>query len=183
MGADKATIRVDGTTQAVRLGALLIELVAPAVEVGPGSSGLPHLEEEPRSSGPLVAIAAGADWLLRHGHAGPAVVLACDLPLVTSAVIDLLASYAGEGTVMPVVAGQEQPLCARWSGADLRATAAAVVAGERSLRRLPKRSSAVLLGESEWGAVAGPDAFADVDTPEDLAALGFGGRVELPDGN
>jgi hypothetical protein len=29
------------------------------------------------------------------------------------------------------------------------------------------------LGEDAWRAVGGPDAFADLDTPEDLARLGL----------
>jgi hypothetical protein len=37
------------------------------------------------------------------------------------------------------------------------------------------------LTDEHWGAVAGPDAFADLDTPDDLARLGLhapGGALE-----
>ncbi len=181
MGADKAAIRIDGVPQAERLGSLLRRAADLVVEVGPGRSGLESIEEDPKGAGPLIAIVAGAHWLAERGHRGPALVLACDLPLLTFGILDLLASYEGDATVLPVVDGHDQPLCARWSADDLRAAEVAATQGERSLRRIPERSTAVLLEEEAWSRAADVSALRDVDTPDELAALALGERVELPD--
>lgn len=181
MGVDKAAIRIDGIPQAVRLGELLTRVAEPVVEVGPGRSGLPSIGEEPPQSGPLVAIVAGARWLRARGHDGPALVLACDLPLLPLGMLELLATWPGKDSVLPLVDGQDQPLCARWSEADLRAAEVAATNGDRSLRRLPERSRAVVLPEDVWGRAARARELRDVDTRDELAALALGDRVELPD--
>ena len=87
MGHDKATLVIDGEPSARRLGALLAGVVDPALEVGPQRSGLAAIAEEQPGEGPLAALAAGWSALARAGHDGSVVVLACDLPLVTSAFI------------------------------------------------------------------------------------------------
>ncbi|HET6809541.1 MAG TPA: NTP transferase domain-containing protein, partial [Acidimicrobiales bacterium] len=121
MGFDKATMVVEGRVSAVRLAAALTAVARPVLEVGPGRSGLASVSEDPPGSGPLVAIAAGWRALTERGHGGPVLVLACDLPLVDEEVLRLLAGWPGPASVVPVVAGRDQPLCARWSAADLAA--------------------------------------------------------------
>ncbi len=174
MGFDKAGLLVDGEACAERLARLLSDLAAPVVEVGPGHTGLPAVLESPPGSGPLAAVAAGRSALLLAGHDGPALVLACDLPFVTKALLEVLADHPGDASVVPTVGGVDQPLLARWSARDLDAAAKHLATGERSLRRLPDRAAATRLDEAGWGAVADGRAFADADTPADLAALGLG---------
>ena len=180
MGVDKARLRIDGVTSADRLAYLLTLVTDPVIEVGPAHSDLTAVLEEPRGGGPLVAIAAGRTALLRAGHCGPAIVLACDLPFIGVDLVKLLASWPGTSSVVPVVDGHEQPLCARWSKQDLDAAAVLTKSGERSLRQLPNRVTATLLDEYAWRGAATARTFSDIDTPADLVTLGISERVELP---
>lgn len=172
MGFDKAALLIDGHRCAEIVGAKLAATVSPAFEVGPGYSGLPSLREEPPGEGPLVAIVAGWVALSQSGHRGPVLVVAGDLPLVTVEILRLLADWPGSGSVVPVVNGRRQPLCARWSAATLEQAAVAAASGERSLRGLFGEGTE-FLREDAWGHLTAGSAFADIDTPEDLARLGI----------
>ncbi len=178
MGFDKALLPVDGVPNATRLAAVLGSVPAPICEVGPGVSGLPAVRETPPGAGPLVAICAGNRHLRSVSHNGPVLVLACDLPFMTSEVISELRNWPVEGSVVPMMAGHAQPLCARWSQKDLLAAAAFVEAGERSMKALLGRPGITFPGESDWTAAKKRGAnilrvFADADSPADLAALGL----------
>ncbi len=175
MGVDKASLLVGGRALAERVASCLAAGVdGPIVEVGPGLAGCDHVtREEPPGAGPLAATVAGADLLASLGHRGPAVVLACDLPRLEPSVVRLVADHPGDGSVVPVVDGRAQPLCARWSATALAAGRAALRSGERSMRPLLDHPDVVLLDEAGWRHVAGAEAFADADTPDDLARLGI----------
>ncbi len=173
MGTDKATMVIDGETCARRVGRLLARVVSVALEVGPGHSGLPAVVEPRPGNGPLVALAAAADELARTGHHGPALVLACDLPLLSEALLRLLATWPGDGTVIPVVAGRAQSLCARLSSTALADAPVVAETGRCSLAALLERHPVTWLGQDAWGQVATEATFADVDTPDDLVRLGL----------
>ncbi len=174
MGRDKASIRLAGSTLtlAQRAGKLLGAAVSPgpAIEVGPGSSRLGRAADfgvSDPGTGPLTAAVAGCEALERSGFSGPVLVLAADLPWLTPEVLAWLVGFPGSGSVVPVVAGRSQPLCARWSLEDLGRAAALARQGERSVRAV-FGPAARFADEACWGAVAEPLAFADADTPEDL---------------
>src|SRR5690242_17474300 len=114
MGTDKARLVVDGETLAARGARVLADVCDPVIEVGPGVSGLPAIEEEPRGGGPLVALLAGRGAL---GNPRAVVLLACDLPFVEPALLRLLVDRPGWGTVVPVVEGRFQYACARYGAA------------------------------------------------------------------
>jgi len=173
MGFDKASMLIDGVPCAARIAAMMQAVVADAVEVGPGVSGLAAVQEEPSGGGPLVAVCAGARALGERGGAGSALVLACDLPLVTESLLRTLAEWPGSGSVVPVIEGRPQPLCARWSAEDLAASADLVEAGLRSMRSLLDRPGVELVDEERWPGPADRRAFSDVDTPADLKRLGL----------
>jgi molybdopterin-guanine dinucleotide biosynthesis protein A len=101
------------------------------------------------------------------------IVLACDLPLVTEALLRFLACRPELGSVVPVVHGRAQPLCARFSSLALENAARAVSAGRRSLAPLLEGDDVTWLEEPDWGQVADSQAFADMDSPADLVRLGF----------
>jgi molybdopterin-guanine dinucleotide biosynthesis protein A len=169
MGTDKARLVVNGETFAARGARVLREVCDPVIEVGPGISGLPAVEEDPRGAGPLVALLAGVGAL---GHPSAVVLLACDLPFVEPAVLRLLVEWPGTGTVVPVVDGRFQYACARYGSAALAEAAIALRSGVSSLRAIAG-TDCEYLTEENWGAVVSRRAFADVDTPEDLERLGL----------
>jgi molybdopterin-guanine dinucleotide biosynthesis protein A len=173
LGHDKSQLIVEGSTLAVRTARLLRLVVETAIEVGPGVSGLPMTLEQPPGEGPLAALAAGCLALRDQGHDGSALAIACDLPLLSESVLRLLVDWDSAGSVVPVVQGRPQPLCARWSARDLDAVGPMFARGVRSLQHLATQSDVVLLGEAEWGLVARAEQFSDVDTPEDLERLGL----------
>jgi len=178
MGRDKALVSVDGRTLCLRTAELLAAVAGLVVEVGPGYTSLPRAIEPCPHSGPLAAMAAGTGYLLEAGHSGPALVVATDLPRLTTGLLALLASWPGPGSVVPLDGGgRPQPLCARYSPAALAAAAALVEAGDRSMMSLLDHlePDVTWLPASGWIPAAGrPDALVDVDTPEDLAGLDAG---------
>jgi len=182
MGHDKATLVIDGEPSARRLGALLAEVVDPALEVGPQRSGLAAVAEEPPGHGPLAALVAGWSALSHAGHEGSVVVLACDLPLVTSAFIRWLAEHPDQRSIVPLVEGRLQPLCARWSAPDLRRSAERAAQGARSFRELLDEMDPVRVGPDDWAGVALPSVLADADTPDDHERLGLTWRPGGPAG-
>lgn len=173
MGTDKASMVIDGRPNAERIAALLGRVASPVLEVGAGRSGLPAVQEDPIGQGPLAALAAGRAALRSAGHSGPAVVVACDLPLVTEELLEYLARFPGGSSVVPVVGGRAQPLCARWSAADLDTALSLAAAGERRCTSLIARSESIVFDEDGWTAVAEARSFADVDSPDDLDRLGL----------
>ncbi len=175
MGQDKALIDIDGRALCLRTADLLAEVADPVIEVGPGYTPLPRAVEALPRSGPLHAMAAGAGWLERGGHRGPVLVVATDLPRLTAGLLELLASWPGSGTVVPLASGRPQPLCARYGWPDLATAGPLVQAGHRSVMALLERIEVTWLDPGQWLDAAGrPDALVDVDTPEDLADLADG---------
>ena len=168
LGRDKATVLVQGERLADHAARVLAAVCDPVVEVGPGVTGLSVCREDPVGAGPLAGLVAGALALGVVASRG-LVLLACDLPDVEEPLIRLLAEWPGATTVVPVAGGRLQSVCARYGRVALADADAALAAGERSLRGLLGRTDHELIDESAWGAVAPPDAFADVDTPDDLA--------------
>ncbi len=161
-----------GESLAHRTARLLSEVAAPVLEVGPGRSGLPAVLEDPPGAGPLVALAAGARRLRAEGWTGPTVVLATDLPLLTREFLGWLAAYPTTRSVIPVVDGQPQTLCARYAPSDLDAAVElADRAGERS-GTCWRVLDALLAEPALWEQAAGPaEVLLDIDTPVDLARL------------
>jgi molybdopterin-guanine dinucleotide biosynthesis protein A len=176
MGTDKALLEVDGRRLAERGASVLSAVCRPVLEVGPGVSGLPAVREDPPGEGPLAALGAGLAELDRLGHAGAVVALAVDMPFVGAGLLRLLAERPGPPTAVPVAGGQPQPLCARYGPGTLAAVVRLLDAGERSLRALLGAVEVGWVQPDEWEPAGGPDAFRDLDTPEDLARLRHDGE-------
>jgi molybdenum cofactor guanylyltransferase len=170
-GRDKATTPWDHRSLAQRAAEALVAATDPAIEVGPGGSGLPHVED--RQEGPLAALAAG---VARLTPGSSALLLACDLPLVEAGLLRWLVEHPWPGSVVPLagVPPRAQPLCARWSAATLSTVALLLEDGERSLRPLVAAADVTLVGSHAWIPVAGPAGAAaldDTDTPAELERL------------
>jgi len=169
MGTDKASIVWEGETLAARAARVLASVCDPVVEVGSGAGNLRCVREDPPGSGPLAALVAGARAL---GTDGPVVLLGCDLPFVRAPVLQLLAEWPADRTVIPVVEGRLQFVCARYGVDALERASAALHAGEYALKTLAAADHDEI-GEDVWGAVASAATFADVDSPGDLRELGL----------
>ena len=172
-GRDKTQLEIDGMTLAVRTAAMLLTVVDTAIEAGPGVSGLPAVIDDHPGEGPLGGVAAAVRALRRDGHVGAALVVACDLPFLSSSLLRFLVEFDATGSVVPVVAGRAQPLCARWGAGDLDRAHHMFASGERSLRYLTEQTGVDLVDESRWGAFATSKDFLDVDSPDDARRLGI----------
>jgi molybdopterin-guanine dinucleotide biosynthesis protein A len=134
-GVDKASIVIAaGRTCAQTVADRLSFVAAPVIQVGPGRSGLTSVSDEATAAGPLAAMATGWKTLGEMGHSGAALVLACDLPEIAIPLLELLARFPTDSTVVPVVNGRAQPLCARDSAASMDACQHLVSEGRRSLK-------------------------------------------------
>jgi molybdopterin-guanine dinucleotide biosynthesis protein A len=173
MGRDKWGLMVGDVTLAERTAQLLRRVVETAVEVGPGVSGLAWTREDPPGQGPLVALVEGRRALRERGHDGATLVVACDLPLLSEQLLTLLCDWDAPGSVVPLVRGMPQPLCAKWGAHDLDSAREMVKAGTRSLRHLIDQPDVVMLDESMWRDRVDEDEFTDVDSPEDARRLGL----------
>lgn len=173
MGRDKSGLIVGGVTLAERTAQILLGVVETAVEVGPGVSGLAWTREQQLGEGPLVAITEGRRALRERGHEGAALVVACDLPLLSAQLLTLLCDWDAPGSVVPIVRGIPQPLCAKWGPRDLDGAGAMVNAGVRSLQHLVSQPDVVLLIESKWRDSVNEVEFTDVDSPDDARRLGL----------
>jgi molybdopterin-guanine dinucleotide biosynthesis protein A len=170
MGSPKAELLWRGERLADHGAKVLSAVCDPVVEVGPGYTALPTALEEPRGTGPLAALVAGTEFLRVVGEpVGPVVVLAVDLPFVDAELIRLLAEWPGDGSVVPVADDHLQVLCARYSDAAAETAARLLAEGRRSLLDLVEQTTVDLVPEAQWRAVAATNAFADVDTPDDVA--------------
>jgi molybdopterin-guanine dinucleotide biosynthesis protein A len=172
MGSDKALLEVDGRRLIDRAAAALAAVADPVLEVGPGWSDLPSVREDPPGSGPLAAVSAGAAALRAAGHDGAVLVLAVDMPRVGVEVLRLLAERPGLATVVPLADGHPQVLCGRYGPDALAEVDRLLAAGGKSLRLMVEamaaRGRAAWMEPEEWEPVAGPGAFSDLDTPDDL---------------
>lgn len=173
LGRDKARLVIAGKGLAQMTAEKMSSVLTPVVEVGPGVSGLPHLSEEGPGRGPLAALASGWEMLAGAGHEGPALCVACDLFGLTTGLLRLLACWPGGESVVPVVDGRCQLLCARWSARALGASRELVDSGRFAVKGLLSAGPTTFLHEPAWVPVATKETFRDIDTPEDLeAALG-----------
>jgi molybdopterin-guanine dinucleotide biosynthesis protein A len=180
LGVDKAELRRDGERLADRGARLLALVCSPVLEVGTGASHLPTVREDPPGAGPLAGIVAGADALHARGVDQPIVVLAVDLPFVDTALLRWLAEHPAPRAVVPRVDGIAQPLCARYTAADLVVAARLRAEGHSALRDLLATVPVTYVDETDWAACADRRAFDDVDTPEAVARAGLGWPPSRP---
>ncbi len=155
---------------------MLAEGTETAYEVGPGASSLEVAPGRDPREGPLAALALGARALAAAGFAGPALVLATDLPRLTPALLGTIAAWPSPPgcSVAPVVAGRPQFLCARWSPAALAAAVELASAGERRVQAAFSVGEAHLVGPDELPSFDLEVELGDADDEAALRRLGFG---------
>ncbi|NCQ30553.1 MAG: molybdenum cofactor guanylyltransferase [Armatimonadetes bacterium] len=127
------------------------------------------VDDCPGLRGPAAGIAAG----LQAISSPRALVLACDMPFVTEALLRHLLTRAAEGwlAVAPRSAGRWEPLCAVYS-TECGALVERECAGEHAAVRgfLENHCDEILaLGEQELARFGEPSQlFANLNTPEDV---------------
>jgi molybdopterin-guanine dinucleotide biosynthesis protein A len=98
---------------------------------------LPWRPDAREGGGPLAGIAAGLEWAREQGRRG-LLVLACDLPLVTPSLLDVILAEVGPAVdaVVPTQSAPPglQPLCAWYGVSALPHVLACLDKGERSVR-------------------------------------------------
>jgi molybdopterin-guanine dinucleotide biosynthesis protein A len=173
MGRDKAALRLaDGRTLLQRQVEVLRAAGAVTVQVSVRPGGKINLGEGVRiivdstvDAGPLAGIAAG----LRTAPAGLVVVLAVDMPAITAEHLSRLVEMATPACgVVPVVAGQIEPLAAVYPASLASSAEAWLAGGQRAVHAWVKSEAAkgsLLLWETppDWAG-----AFRSWNTPQDL---------------
>jgi molybdopterin-guanine dinucleotide biosynthesis protein A len=180
MGADKATLAVDGAALASTVLAAAARVAGPVVLVAPEGHPARRLAgrvvTDP-GEGPLAALAA-ALAALADDHV---LVLAGDHPGLRVELLAHLVALAPGGEAVTCRRGPRlEPLVAVYRRAPALAAARARLAaagGDRSLLGLLAALDTVVVEESAWRALdpAG-DSFVDLDDPDDLAAWSRRGR-------
>jgi molybdopterin-guanine dinucleotide biosynthesis protein A len=184
MGSDKAMLAgPDGRCLAERTAALLAMVADPVLEVGPGRGGIDSVVDARPGAGPLAAVATGVAALAAAGRPGPALVVATDLPRLDTALLVWLADHPAPGTVVPVVDGRPQLLCARYDAETLDRAAGLVASGYRRMQDLLAGRPWHAAGPEEWGKVPGDGSLRDADTPMELAALLAGAPSDCSSGH
>jgi molybdopterin-guanine dinucleotide biosynthesis protein A len=164
---------LDDETLADRAATRLAAVCEIVIEVGPGVTTRPRVSEQPAGAGPLAALAAGAVALREIDWDSNALLFAVDLPNVGVPLLELRRDWPGAPTVVPEAVGRLQPVCARYGPAALLAASSLVTGGVRALHALLDVVEYDVVSEPTWRQTAPPDAFEDVDTPEDATRLGI----------
>lgn len=182
MGRDKAALPFGGESMLARV-TRAARLVSDDVILVGGDAlpfAGPHRWLADSGDGPLVALTTA----LRSAREGDVLLLACDMPLVTPALLRLLHALAGDADAcVPRVDGIAVPTCAVYRREVVAIAGPLVARGARALRELLEGLSVRWVEESELRTVD-PDlvSFIDCDTPEDYArALAIAGIAERPD--
>lgn len=142
-------------------------VVAVASDPAVGALGVDVWSDEPPGLGPLGGVRTALAGAGARGHAR-ALVLACDLPLVGSALVEALLEWGAEDEIVaPLGATGPEPLCALYPVAALPAVERALARGERSPRRLlAELGFRAFPSERALAASGLEDPFLNVNTRE-----------------
>jgi molybdenum cofactor guanylyltransferase len=171
MGADKATITVEGITLLERARTRLAQVCEP-VSVAPGGllldpGGFTAVADAVVGAGPLGALVGALRWSPHRLLA----VVAVDMPWLDPELLRLLAGRIGDAdaAVCETARGLE-PLHAVYARSVLAAAEAALGSADRSLHGLIERVRTVRVTAMEWRAAGITSDFErNLNTPADLA--------------
>ncbi len=171
MGTDKALLEIDGVPIIARIAQAVREVIDDIVLITPRPDAyafldLPHVSDTLPDAGPLSALHDA----LRAARGTHVLVVACDFPRLTPAVLRELLDHAHERPAVPLVDGRPQPLCAVYPVDCCGIVHHLLEHGERSVRALLRETHAEEIALS-------PElerALTNVNTPEDVARLESG---------
>jgi molybdopterin-guanine dinucleotide biosynthesis protein A len=178
MGSDKASLLLGEQTLLQRVIAtmrkvfpsVIISVRQPRPDVDlPQVCDEPTGDGMPAGGGPLAGVAAS----LAHVNTPWAFVVACDMPFIVPAMVELLGKYRGQyQAVVPVVQGHPQTLAAFYAGSCLDTIRAHIEdGGKNSLRAVLEQLQVRYVDETELlKADPALRSFFDLDTPQDVAS-------------
>lgn len=174
MGADKALLEIGGEPLLVRTANLLAPLVSAVTVVGSPERyahlGVRVIADDEPGLGPLGGIATA----LKRTSASWNLVVACDLPYLTSAWLEYLlrrALASAADAVMPQSDRGDEPLCAVYHRRCAAPIAAALARGVRKVTDGLAGCAVERVTPAEWKPFAsGGSLFKNMNTPEDYAA-------------
>jgi molybdopterin-guanine dinucleotide biosynthesis protein A len=171
MGTDKALLELEGRAFVERIAAAIRPIARSVTLVGRGGqvgdvAAIPDLRP---GLGPL----AGIESALAACATEQALVVACDLPFVTTALLELLLERSAlqpDTAVVPLDAdGRVSPLCAVYPRSSLPLVTELLDRGERTPRALLLRFPTDLLPFADYAHLAGAtELLRNVNTPADL---------------
>ena len=169
-GRDKATEVVGGQPQIARAVAALEQVLEDVVVVTsrPLSSAVdvPVVPDRHHDAGPLGGLHSALHEAVARGRSG-VLLLACDMPLVTSEILGAVARAAPDApAVAPRRDGGIEPLCAVYRVGALPTVEALLGGDDRSLHRLFDELGGVPVDLGELG-VESAHAFFNVNEPAD----------------
>jgi molybdopterin-guanine dinucleotide biosynthesis protein A len=171
-GQDKSALIVDGLRFIDRQREALQPLTDRIVLVGyRGAHPAPFPVEHDRwpDTGPLGGLATA----LLTATTDRVLVLACDLPCVTTQFLAFLADVdPGATAVIPICDGRWQPLCAVYGRRAADTLVAALARGDRAVAPAVSQLQPRLIGRDEWAPFdRSGHLLANVNTPDDLARI------------
>jgi molybdopterin-guanine dinucleotide biosynthesis protein A len=169
MGRDKAGLVLDGVPFATRLASLLSQLVEEVVLVGgdpPAEAPGRRVSDPPRPACALRGLVGALGALT----AERVLVLATDLPFVTSDLLLALVAFPQADAVVPCPREGPQPLCALYRRVPVwTAAQARLAAGDLALRGVLDDIGVHRLEADDLAALdPGGRALWNVNTPKDL---------------
>jgi len=175
MGSDKASLLLGGQTLLQRVIAAMQQVfphVIVSVRQHRPEIDLPQVCDERdgegiHGGGPLAGLAAALGRITTPW----AFVVACDMPFVEPAMVELLAGYRSDyQAVVPVVQGHPQPLAAYYAGSCLGKLRAHLAGGGKSSMRALLEQLRVRYVDGSVLLPADPAlrSFCDLDTPQDM---------------
>lgn len=175
MGSDKANLLLGDQTLLQHVTAAMRQIfpqVVVSVRRPRPEIELPQVcdeqsNQEMRGAGPLAGLAAGIAQITTPW----AFTIACDMPFMDSAMVELLSKYRGQyQAVVPVVQDYPQPLAAFYSTRCLSMMRAGLAGQDKSLRRMLKQLDVCYVDEEKLlVANSSLHSFFDLDTPQDVA--------------
>jgi molybdenum cofactor guanylyltransferase len=179
MGRDKASLLLGEQTLLQHVTATMRQVfpfVIVSVRQPRPEIDLPQVCDEQSAGGPLAGLAAS----LGHVTTPWAFVVACDMPFVEPAVVELLAGYRSRHqAVVPVVQGHPQPLAAFYATSCLAVMRESLLMQDKSLRGVLKQLDVCYVDQTGM-LDADPQlrSFFDLDTPQDVVMALNSGSME-----
>lgn len=177
MGRDKANLTLGGGQTLLQRVIASMQQIFPCVIISVRQPrpeiSLPQVcdgqadERMPATAGPLAGLVSGLGSITTPW----AFVVACDMPFVEPAVVELMGKYREpHQAVVPIVNGHRQTLAAYYARSCLDTIHAHIAAGgKNSLRAVLEKLRVRYVDEAELlKADPGLRSFFDLDTPQDI---------------